>query len=110
MRNLTTKVRGCVLGVVLALTSTVGFAVESCNTGPVLCCNSILTVDTTSVGFLKNVTGMDFNIGSSFGLVCEPITAIGGGSVAQCSSTPVCCTNSFSDGLIVTGCTPVLGT
>ena len=110
MRNLTTKVRGCVLGVVLALTSTVGFAVESCNTGPVQCCNQIFTVDTTFASTLKYIIGMDFNIGTLSGINCNPITAIGVGSGGQCSSTPVCCTNIFSNGLIVAGCTPVLGT
>lgn len=105
MRNLTTKVRGCVLGVVLALTSMAGFADGTCNTGPVLCCNSIQLPNSPTVVTVAGILGINLgNVTGLVGLTCYPITAGGG---ANCSAQAVCCTGNLISGAIALGCTPV---
>ena len=107
MRNLTTKVRGCVLGVVLALTSMASFADGNCNTGPIQCCNSVQAASNSALASLAGLLGIDLgSITGLVGLTCSPISVSGlGGN--SCSSQPVCCTNNSFSGLIALGCTPV---
>ena len=105
MRNLTTKVRGCVLGVVLALMSMASFADGTCNTGPVLCCNSVQSASITSLASLGGLLGIALpNVTGLIGLSCTDIPAGGG---ASCNAQPVCCTINTFSGVVALGCTPV---
>ena len=105
MRNLTTKVRGCVLGIVLALMSMASFADGTCNTGPVQCCNSVQLATPQALGLLSGLLGVVLpNVTGLIGLSCSPIPAGGGGS---CNAQPVCCTNNTFSGVVALGCTPV---
>lgn len=105
MRNLTTKVRGCVLGAVLALMSMASFADGTCNTGPVQCCNQVQTSSVTNLASLGSMLGLVLpNVGGLIGLNCTSIPA---GSGASCSAQPVCCTINTFSGAVALGCTPV---
>ena len=107
MRNLTTKVRGCVLGIVLALMSMASFADGNCNTGATLCCNSVQSSSTTAIVQLAGLLGIALpSLGGMVGLSCSPIS-IGGVGGSNCSAQPVCCTGNVFSGLIAAGCTPI---
>lgn len=101
MRNLTTKVRGCVLGVVLALTSTVGFAVDNtCGTGAMYCCSATAVTPIVNNPLLEALLGpINLNPGTAIGLNC---------STATSCTVPLCCGGSpFQIGLIAIACTPM---
>ncbi|KAJ3517683.1 hypothetical protein NLJ89_g359 [Agrocybe chaxingu] len=81
---------------------------NSCNTGPVQCCNSVYEKESKEANILAALVGVV--VGPITGLVgaqCSPITAIGLGSGASCTSQPVCCSNNKFNGLVALGCSPI---
>jgi len=87
---------------------------DSCNSGPVQCCRWPLTCSPFSriliiwtlgnqtfesgseaSNFLHGIVNAVVNpVSAQAGLICNPISVIGVGSGAQCSSQPVCCTGN----------------
>ena len=100
MRNLTMKVRGCVLGVVLLLTSTVGFAIDNaCPTGPMYCCSTLAVTPILNNPFLNTfLAPLNLSPGTGVGLNC---------STASSCIVPLCCSSSNFNSLVVVGCSPV---
>lgn len=101
MRNLTTKVRGCVLGVVLALTSTVGFAVDNtCGTGAMYCCSATAVTPIPNNPILDAfLASIGVRLGTAIGVNC---------STATSCTAPLCCDSAMAQtGLIAIGCTPL---
>jgi hypothetical protein len=81
---------------------------NSCNTGPVQCCNQMMKSDSAQATFLTSLLGISLEgITGQVGAQCSPITAIGLGSGSSCSSQPVCCSNNSFNGLVAVGCSPV---
>ncbi|KAF9528745.1 hydrophobin [Crepidotus variabilis] len=80
---------------------------NSCNTGPVQCCNTVKNSDTQTVNFIKEVFGVNAPITGMVGLQCSPISVIGAGSGANCGTQPVCCTGNHFEGGIAVGCNPI---
>ncbi|KAF9533293.1 hydrophobin, partial [Crepidotus variabilis] len=80
---------------------------NSCNTGPVQCCNDVHQSNSNTANLIHQVFGINIPVTGNVGTQCSPITAVGVGSGAQCSSQPVCCENNHYEGLIVVGCTPI---
>ncbi|KAL0948091.1 hypothetical protein HGRIS_010712 [Hohenbuehelia grisea] len=84
-----------------------------CNTGPVLCCNSVQNATAASVVSTANMLGAASllgSLGSALGLVgltCNPINIIGAGGTS-CGAQPVCCSNNQFNGLLVFGCSPII--
>ncbi|KAF8953686.1 hydrophobin-263 [Flammula alnicola] len=69
---------------------------NSCNTGPVQCCQTIQAPGTYDVTGIASLVGVAVSaISGQVGLQCNPITAIGAGTGANCASTPVCCEKNF---------------
>ncbi|GLB42298.1 putative hydrophobin [Lyophyllum shimeji] len=80
---------------------------DQCNTGVILCCNSVQPATSPAVSQLAGLLGVD--LGSTTGLVgltCSSITVIGSGG-NLCNGQPVCCTGSNIGGVLVLGCTPI---
>ncbi|KAF4622374.1 hypothetical protein D9613_009285 [Agrocybe pediades] len=81
---------------------------NSCNSGPVQCCNSLMDSDSSQANVLLSLLNVVVGpITGQIGASCSPITAIGLGSGASCSSQPVCCSNNSFNGLIAIGCSPI---
>ncbi|KAF8154763.1 type 1 hydrophobin [Crassisporium funariophilum] len=81
---------------------------DSCNTGPVQCCNQMLEAEDEHYDIITALLSLDVaSITGQIGLSCTPITAIGVGSGANCNSSPVCCSDNQFNGLVAVGCTPV---
>ncbi|KAJ3493264.1 hypothetical protein NLJ89_g11059 [Agrocybe chaxingu] len=69
---------------------------SSCNTGPIQCCNAIATPSSaTATNALSLVDVAVSDVHALVGVECTPITVIGAGSGASCSTTPVCCEKTF---------------
>lgn len=100
MRNLTMKVCGAVLGAVLLLTSTVGFAIDNaCTTGPVQCCTATAVTPISNNPILQALLApLNLSPGTGLGLNCS--------TGASCTA-PLCCTNNNFNGLVVIGCNPI---
>ncbi|PPR04756.1 hypothetical protein CVT24_007111 [Panaeolus cyanescens] len=81
---------------------------SSCNTGPVQCCGA-LHAPTSAAGTqaLGLVTVLVQNLSGQVGVDCNPITAIGLGSGANCASGPVCCEQNDFNQLVGVNCSPV---
>ncbi|PPQ77825.1 hypothetical protein CVT25_015319 [Psilocybe cyanescens] len=80
---------------------------NSCNTGPVQCCNQMFDSNTEQANFLLALVGAVVGpITGQIGANCSPISAIGiaGNS---CTQQPVCCANNDFNGLVNIGCTPI---
>ncbi|KAF8149337.1 fungal hydrophobin [Crassisporium funariophilum] len=99
---------------------------NSCNTGSVQCCmplflrcyletadffltgNSVHEANSdyfqTYLGLVGIVTGP---LTGQAGITCTPVTVIGVGSGASCSSQPVCCSDNTYNGVVAMGCSPV---
>ncbi|KAF8184676.1 hydrophobin-251 [Pholiota molesta] len=81
---------------------------NSCNTGPVQCCNSVVSSNHPSVTDLWALLGLNVSdLTGQVGMNCSPITAIGAGSGSSCTSQPVCCDNNNFNGLVAVGCSPL---
>ncbi|KAF8556685.1 type 1 hydrophobin [Imleria badia] len=80
---------------------------DSCSTGAMQCCNQITSASNAPAGIV-DLLGLD-NLVGPIGLGCTPITAIGTGSGADCTSQAVCCTNTqeVSNQLVGVNCSPV---
>jgi len=81
---------------------------SSCTTGTVDCCNSVESAGGPTASKLLALLGVvvqDVNV--LVGITCTPITVIGAGSGASCSSQAVCCDNDSFHGVVAIGCTPV---
>ncbi|KDR72900.1 hypothetical protein GALMADRAFT_142612 [Galerina marginata CBS 339.88] len=81
---------------------------NSCNTGPVQCCNAVYDSKSTEGTILTALLGAALgSFSGQFGVSCSPITAVGTGGGASCSSSPVCCSNNSFNGLVAIGCSPI---
>ncbi|CAA7269416.1 unnamed protein product [Cyclocybe aegerita] len=81
---------------------------DVCNTGLVQCCGALAAPSTVAATNALSLVGVAVqDITALVGLECSPITAIGVGSGAACSTSPVCCDkNVFNQGVGV-NCSPV---
>jgi len=82
---------------------------NSCNTGPVQCCDSVQdskSLAASEPGLFGLITALVGPITAQVGLTCSPISAlaIAGNS---CSSQPVCCENNSFNGVVALGCSPI---
>ncbi|KDR72920.1 hypothetical protein GALMADRAFT_142629 [Galerina marginata CBS 339.88] len=85
-----------------------GGVYNSCNTGPVQCCNSLVESDSQEGTWLTALVGIAVGtVTGQVGANCTPITLIGTGKGASCTSSPVCCSNNSFNGLVAIGCSPV---
>ncbi|KAF8187169.1 type 1 hydrophobin [Pholiota molesta] len=81
---------------------------NSCNTGPVQCCNSMQSASTPGMSSLIALLGASLSgFTGQVGLNCSPlgVAAISGGS--SCTSQPVCCDGNNFNGAVVLGCSPI---
>ncbi|KAI0713769.1 hydrophobin 1 [Earliella scabrosa] len=79
-----------------------------CATGPIQCCESTETADSTAAAAILGLLGIvlqDVNV--LVGLTCSPVTVIGVGGSGSCEAQAVCCENNSFGGLISIGCVPV---
>ncbi|KAI0371966.1 fungal hydrophobin [Pilatotrama ljubarskyi] len=82
-------------------------AAQSCNTGPIQCCNSVESSDSAAVSNILSLLGVVLEgVTAQVGLGCSPISVVGAGQ-STCSASPVCCENNNVGGLISIGCVPV---
>ncbi|KAF8152957.1 fungal hydrophobin-domain-containing protein [Crassisporium funariophilum] len=79
---------------------------NSCNTGPVQCCNTVTTAANPLASLLMGLLGVVAPSNVLVGLTCSPLSVIGVGG-SSCNQQPVCCTNNNFNGLIVIGCSPI---
>ncbi|KAF5309242.1 hypothetical protein D9619_012773 [Psilocybe cf. subviscida] len=78
---------------------------NQCNTGTLLCCQSVGNPSTYAT--LLALLGIDVsNVTPLVGVNCSPISVIGI-SGNSCSAQPVCCTDNSFNGLVAFGCTPI---
>ncbi|KAF9047533.1 fungal hydrophobin-domain-containing protein [Panaeolus papilionaceus] len=87
---------------------------DTCSTGPIQCCQTVQSSQTTGLSQVlagAGLLGISINaiigsIGGLVGLSCLPLSvvAVGGNS---CSTQPVCCTDNFMGGIVQAGCTPI---
>ncbi|TFK36603.1 fungal hydrophobin-domain-containing protein [Crucibulum laeve] len=81
---------------------------NSCNSGPVQCCDSLQTVSQSNQAGLASLLGVVAQgLTGQVGLQCNPITGIGLGSGSVCQSSAVCCSGNNFNGLIALGCNPI---
>ncbi|PPQ98709.1 hypothetical protein CVT24_003417, partial [Panaeolus cyanescens] len=79
----------------------------SCNTGPVQCCGSLQAPSNYNAANIASLVGVAAQgITGQLGVQCNPITAIGVGSGANCASKPVCCEQNFQNQLVGVNCVP----
>ena len=68
---------------------------QSCSTGSVQCCQSLLPANDSAVSQLLGLLGIVLgDITGLIGLDCSPFTVVGIGSGNACSANAVCCTNN----------------
>ncbi|KAL0570991.1 hypothetical protein V5O48_010976 [Marasmius crinis-equi] len=80
---------------------------QSCDTGPIQCCNSVVKASDSAAAAAFEILGMpapDPNV--LVGLACNPTTVIGVGG-GGCSDNAVCCLDNSHGGLISIDCKPV---
>ncbi|KAL4064752.1 fungal hydrophobin-domain-containing protein [Scleroderma yunnanense] len=96
---------------VLAVASPVDLEVRgnSCSSGGVYCCSSSQSVSNTQVSALLGWLGIPIPTGSNtlVSFTCSPITVGGSGTGANCVSQQVCCDNTYFNGGINVGCSPI---
>jgi len=81
---------------------------SQCNTGPVQCCNSVVSQDNAAASTLLSLLGIVLQgVTADVGLTCSPLSVVGVGSGAVCNASPVCCQNNDFSALIAIGCSPV---
>ncbi|KAF9477852.1 hydrophobin [Pholiota conissans] len=81
---------------------------NSCNTGPVQCCNSFTESDAPVISALLALVGVKAgDVTGQVGLQCSPLTVVGLGSGSSCTSQPVCCENNSFNGVVAVGCSPI---
>ncbi|PPR01336.1 hypothetical protein CVT24_006338 [Panaeolus cyanescens] len=75
---------------------------NSCNTGPVQCCNQLFEAEDESYEAILSLIGVvPEPLTGPVGLHCSPLSVVG---VSKC---PVCCSGNQFDGLVNVGCSPV---
>ncbi|KIM41322.1 hypothetical protein M413DRAFT_146417 [Hebeloma cylindrosporum] len=79
---------------------------NSCNTGPVQCCNSVTHANNAVASLLIGLLGLVVAPDVAVGITCSPLTLIGRGQ-NTCKQQPVCCENNHFNRLIVIGCSPI---
>ncbi|KAF8799976.1 fungal hydrophobin [Phlegmacium glaucopus] len=95
------------MAVFVAAAPTEGGIENSCNTGPVQCCNQYHQASSSQADFLKGIFNIAAGpISGDVGATCTPITGIGA-SGTSCSSQPVCCNNNKFEGVVAFGCSPI---
>ncbi|KAI6144222.1 fungal hydrophobin-domain-containing protein [Pisolithus tinctorius] len=93
---------------VLAAATPLDVRQSQCNGGTTYCCNSVQDSSSSGVTSLLGLLGLSLgSITGQVGLNCSPITALGVGSGASCTSQAACCTGDSFNGLINVGCTPI---
>ncbi|KAL1940955.1 hypothetical protein VTO73DRAFT_7591 [Trametes versicolor] len=97
------------LAILAAATPTPGGEpASSCSTGPVQCCQSTGTADSTAVApILASIGVVVQDVSALVGVTCSPITVVGVGSGSSCSAQAVCCEDNSHGGLVSIGCVPV---
>ncbi|KAF4562644.1 hypothetical protein EYR40_009872 [Pleurotus pulmonarius] len=79
---------------------------SKCNTGPVQCCNSMKSKDSSEGKLVASLLHLDIGgVTGELGLQCSPVASLLGGS--KCSGQTVCCDNTKFNGLVNVGCTPI---
>ncbi|KAF9037749.1 fungal hydrophobin-domain-containing protein [Panaeolus papilionaceus] len=79
----------------------------SCNAGPVQCCGQLQAPSSTNGAQILSLVGVAAQgLTGQVGAQCNPITAIGAGTGANCASSPVCCEKNFQNQLVGVNCTP----
>ncbi|KAI0346263.1 fungal hydrophobin [Trametopsis cervina] len=92
----------------VATPAPVARASDSCNTGPIQCCQSTEQADSASASSILSSIGVVLQDPSVLvGLTCSPISVVGVGSGSTCDASPVCCENNSFGSLISIGCVPV---
>ncbi|KAI6015318.1 fungal hydrophobin-domain-containing protein [Pisolithus orientalis] len=93
---------------VLAAATPLDVRQSQCNGGTTYCCNSVQDASSSGVTSLLGLLGLSLgSITGQVGLNCSPITALGVGSGASCTSQAACCTGDSFNGLINVGCTSI---
>ncbi|PPR00076.1 hypothetical protein CVT24_008978 [Panaeolus cyanescens] len=91
----------------LAAATTLQVREGDCNVGDIQCCNSTQQSNSTTLGMLSSLLGIQLpSIGGLLGLSCSGIGILGI-SANSCSAQPVCCSNNQFNGLISLGCIPI---
>ncbi|KAF9473249.1 hydrophobin [Pholiota conissans] len=81
---------------------------NSCNTGPVQCCNSVTSSESPVISTLLGLLGVVLgDVTTQVGLTCSPLSVVGLGSGSSCTSQPVCCENNSFNGVVAIGCSPI---
>ncbi|KAF8888399.1 hypothetical protein CPB84DRAFT_1849641 [Gymnopilus junonius] len=81
---------------------------DSCNSGPVLCCNSLQAPETAAATQLLSLVGVAVeDVVAQVGAGCTAVTGVGAGTGANCATSPVCCQQNFFNQLIGVDCSPV---
>ncbi|KIM37509.1 hypothetical protein M413DRAFT_13420 [Hebeloma cylindrosporum] len=80
----------------------------SCKSGPVQCCGSLHAPGSTGANnVLADLVGVVVgSISAQVGAHCNPITAAGAGTGANCASSPVCCEQNFFSQFVGVNCSP----
>jgi len=60
---------------------------NSCNTGPVQCCDSVTSANNPAANLILSLLGLNIPGSTAVGLTCSPLSVVGVGS-NQCSQTP----------------------
>ncbi|KAF8154960.1 fungal hydrophobin-domain-containing protein [Crassisporium funariophilum] len=95
------------MAVFVAAAPTPGGIQNSCNTGPVQCCNSTMDGESEQFNAITALLGIVTGpVTGQVGVNCTPLTVVGLGSGASCTQQPVCCEGNNFNGLIVIGCSP----
>ncbi|KAI0737153.1 fungal hydrophobin-domain-containing protein [Daedaleopsis nitida] len=85
-----------------------GAGTSGCTTGPIQCCESLQTPNSTAVAPILKGLGIviqDLNV--LVGLTCSAISVIGIGSGNDCNAHTVCCDDNNVGGLLSIGCLPI---
>ncbi|KAI6001938.1 hydrophobin [Pisolithus albus] len=91
----------------LAVATPVEVRDTQCDGGNIYCCDSLQDASSASVASLLALLGLLGSVTGQVGLNCDPITAIGVGSGASCTSQAACCTGDSFNGLVNVGCSPI---
>ncbi|KAL4076447.1 fungal hydrophobin-domain-containing protein [Scleroderma yunnanense] len=91
--------------VVAAAPAAIAARDNSCSSGTLQCCNTVMDSTSSSAGVLAGLLGIVSPLlGPLMGVNCSPITGVGVGTGANCVQQTVCCQNTQFNGLINIGC------
>ncbi|PAV18387.1 hydrophobin [Pyrrhoderma noxium] len=81
--------------------------ISQCNTGPIQCCNTIESADSSNVTSLLGTLGINLQDPTiPIGVTCIPVSVFGAGG-NSCSANPVCCEDNNFNGVVALGCIPI---